>query len=123
MKKKIILSFLVVALAVGVVSIASGWTPITWVWGSRGFANGIEVKNKVLVDDSLRVVKTTIHVGAVTNYSTTTLYGMMTADSGGTTMKLHTIAAGDSVLGHIILDRADTTLKVWTPARAWKAFW
>lgn len=64
------------------------------------------VNNKLIVTDSARINKTSI------------LVGKATFNGPGFNLTLRTIAAGDSIFGHVILDAADTTIKAWNGS-AW----
>lgn len=71
---------------------------------------------KLTVDTLLGIsVRTT---GATMLNGTVTTAGTATIGAPGLTFTLRTIAAGDSVFLHTIVDAADTTLKTWNGS-AW----
>jgi hypothetical protein len=83
-----------------------------------GTGSGVTINAPTTINDTLTVADSASFTNDLVSSSafvasgTSTISGTMTV-SGRLILPLHTIAAGDSVVGHMILDAADTTLKVY----------
>lgn len=88
----------------------------------KTYLDSIYVGTTLFCDDSRNLTAGTYNGQTVSSAASLTgtlsVSGKTTFGENGTNYTLHTIAAGDSVFLHEIVDAADTTLKVWNGS-AW----